>query len=125
MPPPAPRLPLDDDRSIIDQKTVCMLHPRRSSPPVLLFSPRNDDTSELSLDPFASPIPSKPDANLTMESLEQTSCTASENIALPFLVSPQTPGYESDVNQGFLNPRVVPSLPALVEVACAAHASFN
>jgi len=124
MPPPAPRLPSDRDLFMFDKKSHCMLHPR-SSPPVVLFSPQNDAASKGSLDSFASPIPTESATNLTMGSSEQSSYALSNNIATPFLVSPQTPSYESDINQRFLNPRVAPSLPALIEVACAEHAYFN
>lgn len=124
MPPPAPRLPSDRDLFMFDKKSHRKLHPR-SSPPVLLFSPRNDAASKGSLDSFASPIPTESATNLTMGSSEQSSYAVSHNIATPFLVSPQTPSYESDINQGFLNPRVAPSLPALIEVACAEHAYLN
>lgn len=122
MPPPAPRLPLEDDCTVVGKKFGYTLHPRRVSPSLVLFSPRSDSTANESLDPFASPIPSKHAANLTLRSMEQSSDLTSQYIAPPFLISPRTPSDEGEVNQRFLSPYVAPSLPALVEVACAAHA---
>jgi len=121
MPPPAPRLPSDADRLNLDK-----LHPRRVSPSYI-FSPRNDGPPNRSPDHFASPIPTKPAANLSLTGVatEQTSDTIVQYLAPPFLISPRTPSDDSHWKQNFLSPRVAPSLPALVEVACAAHAHCN
>jgi len=120
-PPPAPRLPLDADRLNLDK-----LHPRRVSPSYI-FSPRNDGPPNRSLDHFASPIPTKPAANLSLTGVatEQISDAIAQYLAPPFLISPRTPSGDSYWKQNFLSPRVAPSLPALVEVACAAHAHCN
>ena len=122
MPPPAPRLPLEDGHAIVGKKFGYTLTPRRVSPSLVLSSPHSDSAANELLDPFASPIPSKPAANLTLGSMEQNPDVTSQSIAYAFLISPRTPSDEGEVSQRFLCPFVAPSLPALVEVACAAHA---
>lgn len=121
MPPPAPRFPLDCDRATIGKNFG--LHPRRVSPS-MISSPRNDGLSNQSSDPFASPIPTKPAANLTLGggATAQSSDAIAQYLAPPFLVSPRTPGDDCGYKQNFMSPCIAPSLPALVEVACAAHA---
>jgi len=123
MPPPAPRLP-DVDRASLD-KSFCF--PLRRVSPSYIFSPRNDGLSNQSPDPFASPIPTKPTSSLTLTggATEQSSDAIAQYLTPPFLISPRTPSDDSHSKQKFLSPRVAPSLPALVEVACAAHAHCN
>jgi len=122
MPPPAPRLPLDDDRADLIEKVGCKLHPRRVSPTVGVSSTHNDGIPHKSSDPFASPIPSKSIKKLTLGDFEQSSNMFSPLTAAPYLISPHTPGDDRGINERFLSPRVAPSLPALLEVARAAHA---
>jgi len=123
MPPPAPRLP-DVDRVSLDKSLGL---PLRRVSPSYISSPRNDGPSNQSPDPFASPIPTKPATNLTLTggATEQSFDAIAQYLAPPFLISPRTPSDDSHSKQNFLSPRVAPSLPALVEVACAAHAHCN
>jgi len=128
MPPPPPRLPFEDDDIIQSSKMGYVLHPRRVSPP-MISSPRMDGGCNVLPDSFTSPTPSKPAYNqpttsLALDGKVKIQSTATECSAPPFLVSPRTPSDEGESKQNVFVSRSGPSLPALVEVACAAHARF-
>jgi len=124
MPPPPPRLPLEEDRITQGTKNGYFLHPRRVSPP-MISSPSIDGehNHNVSPDPFASPTPMK--SGSIPSNFDVVGKGKSHNLVPPFLVSPRTPSDEGETKGGLFSLRLGPSLPALVEVACAAHARCN
>lgn len=108
MPPPPPRLPLDGPSQ--EQKTL--LNPRR-------VSPSNFGASNGSC---LSPKPSEMD--FLPPSSPKLKRSFPQSYLMPSIVSPNTPPKDTTEGNNTMDIDLVggPSLPALVEVACAAHA---